>query len=163
MSKTLLVYPEKCLGCRICEMFCSLSHTETCNPARSRINIVKMNYDVHCVPMMCQQCTDAPCEAACPERAIHRNQTTGAMETNLSLCIGCRACLFACPFGGTSFDSSEKAVFRCDLCEGEPRCAEACPYGAIVYAEQDRQGLHKKRNAVEQFMAALEPLRSAAK
>ena len=148
MFKMLLIHPEKCLGCRICEMFCSLFHTDTCNSAKSRINIVKMNYDVYCVPMMCQQCADAPCETACPMGAISRNERTGAMETNLSRCVRCRACFFACPFGATSFDLPEKVVVRCDLCEGEAMCAEVCPYGAITYLEEDRQGLHKKRDAV---------------
>jgi Fe-S-cluster-containing hydrogenase component 2 len=138
VSKSLLIYPEKCLGCRICEMFCSLSHTDTCNPACSCVNVVKMNLDVHCVPMMCRHCAEPACQTVCPTRAIHRSATTGAVETDSSLCIGCRTCAFACPVGGTAVDSSEGvAIMRCDLCGGEPRCAEVCPYGAVVYAEAD--------------------------
>ena len=158
MAKNLLVYPEKCLGCRTCEMFCSLSHTDTCNPARSRVNIIKMDLDVHCVPMVCQQCLDPACENSCPVGAISRNPTTGAMETDRDICIGCRTCVFACPFGGTSVDPAEGTVIRCDLCGGEPKCVEACPYGAIVYVEEERQGLHKKRGSAEKFLASLEPL-----
>ena len=158
MAKNLLVYPEKCLGCRTCEMFCSLSHTDTCNPARSRVNIIKMDLDVRCVPMVCQQCVDPACENSCPVGAISRNPTTGAMETDRDICIGCRTCVFACPFGGTSVDPAEGTVIRCDLCEGEPKCVEACPYGAIVYVEEERQGLHKKRGSAERFLASLEPL-----
>lgn len=156
MTKNLLIYPEKCLGCRICEMFCSLSHTDTCNPVRSRVNIVKMDMDVRCVPMICQQCVEAACEKACPSSAIHRNETTGVMETEQERCIGCRMCLLACPFGGTSADPWEGTLIRCDLCEGEPMCVEVCPYGAIVYVEEDRQGLHKKRSGAERFLAALD-------
>ena len=158
MAKNLLVYPEKCLGCRTCEMFCSLSHTDTCNPARSRVNIIKMDLDVRCVPMVCQQCVDPACENSCPVGAISRNPATGAMETDRDICIGCRTCVFACPFGGTSVDPAESAVIRCDLCQGEPKCVEACPYGAIVYVEEERQGLHKKRGSAERFLASLEPL-----
>ena len=158
MAKNLLVYPEKCLGCRTCEMFCSLSHTDTCNPARSRVNIIKMDLDVRCVPMVCQQCVDPACENSCPVGAISRNPTTGAMETDRDICIGCRTCVFACPFGGTSVDPAEGTVIRCDLCQGEPKCVEACPYGAIVYVEEERQGLHKKRGSAERFLASLEPL-----
>jgi carbon-monoxide dehydrogenase iron sulfur subunit len=157
MPKSLLIYPEKCLGCRTCEMFCSLSHTDTCNSARSRVNIVKMDMDVRCIPMVCQQCVDPACEKACPVSAINRNPTTGAMETDRDICIGCRTCVIACPFGGTSADPREGTVIRCDLCQGEPKCAEVCPYGAIVYVEEDRQGLHKKRSGAERFLASLEP------
>ena len=72
MAKTLLVYPEKCLGCRTCEMFCSLFHTDTCNSSRSRVNVVKINMDVRCVPMMCQQCEEPACEKACAAGARFR-------------------------------------------------------------------------------------------
>jgi len=158
MAKNLLIYPEKCLGCRTCEMFCSLAHTGTCNPARSRVNIIKMDLDVRCVPVVCQQCVDPACENSCPVGAISRNPVTGAMETDRDICIGCRTCVFACPFGGTGVDPWEGTVIRCDLCEGAPKCAEVCPYGAIVYVEEDRQALHKKRGSAERFLASLEPL-----
>jgi Fe-S-cluster-containing hydrogenase component 2 len=156
MSKSLMIYPEKCLGCRICEMFCSLSHTDTCNSSRSRINVIKADMDVRCVPMMCQKCVEAPCEKVCPTDAIHRDRISGAMVTDRNRCIGCRACLFACPFGGTSVDPWERIVIRCDLCDGEPRCAEVCPHGAITFVEDERQGLYKKRMGAEKFLSAIE-------
>lgn len=151
-----MIYPEKCLGCRICEMFCSLSHTDTCNSSLSRINVIKADMDVRCVPMMCQKCVEAPCEKACPTDAIRRDSNTGAMVTHRDLCIGCRACLFACPFGGTSVDPREGVVIRCDLCEGEPRCAEVCPHGAITFVEDERQGMQKKRMGADKFLRAIE-------
>ncbi len=80
------------------------------------------------------------------------------MVTDRDLCIGCRMCVVACPFGGTSVDADERTVIRCDLCEGEPKCAENCPYEAIVYVDEDRQGLHKKRRGAERFLASLETL-----
>lgn len=156
MAKSLLVYPEKCLGCGICESFCSLSHTNTCNPSRSRISIVKMNQDVYCIPMLCLQCTDAACEKTCPTGAIHRSRTTGALETNLELCIGCRMCVSACPFGSMGVDPWEGTVFCCDLCQGEPLCAEVCPFGAITYLEEERQALHKKRDGAKKYLEALD-------
>ena len=154
MSKSLLIYPEHCLGCRICQLCCSLLHTGTCNPARSRVTIVKLEMDARSVAVMCQQCVEAACEKACPSSAIHRNEATGAMETDRKVCIGCRMCVLACPFGGTGVDPWDGAVIRCDLCQGEPICAEVCPYGAIVYLEEDRQGPHKKRSGVERYLAA---------
>ena len=64
-------------------------------------------------------------------------------------------CVTACPFGGTGLDPWEKTVIRCDLCEGEPKCAEVCAYGAILYLEEDRQALHKKRKGAERVLDAL--------
>jgi Fe-S-cluster-containing hydrogenase component 2 len=156
MTKKLLIYPEDCVGCRLCEIFCSLSHTDTCNPVRSRVNVVKMNLDVHCIPMMCQQCDDPACQASCPSGAIFRNPTTGAMETDEARCIVCRMCVAICPFGATGVDPFAGGVFRCDLCDGSPLCAEVCPQGAIVFIEEERQALHKQRAAAITIMTAIQ-------
>lgn len=76
----------------------------------------------------------------------------------MELCLGCCMCVLACPLGGMGIDPWEGTVFRCDLCEGEPLCAEVCPYGAIVYLEEERQALHKKRNGANKFLEALDTL-----
>jgi Fe-S-cluster-containing hydrogenase component 2 len=155
MTMKLLIYPDECVGCRLCEIFCSLSHTGSCNPARSRVNVVKMILDVHCIPMMCQQCEEPACAMSCPSGAIYRNPLTGAMETDRDKCIVCRMCVAICPFGGTGVDPVEGSVIRCDLCNGAPLCAEVCPQGAIVFIEEERHALHKKRKAAVTIMTAL--------
>lgn len=41
MQSKILVNPRKCVGCRICELICSLYHENEFNPAKSRIQVIK--------------------------------------------------------------------------------------------------------------------------
>jgi len=75
MGKVLAITPEKCTGCRLCELVCSVFHDGVSNPTRSRIKVVKWESEGIYVPMSCQQCQDAPCMIVCPVKAISRDET----------------------------------------------------------------------------------------
>ena len=133
MVKSLLIDPAKCTGCLQCELACSLEHTGEFNPARSRIRIFEFEHGLHNVPYACTQCEPSYCMVACPEDAIGINARTGAREVSAERCVGCRACVSACPYGTINFNPVSGKVDKCDLCGGTPRCAEVCPTGAIAY------------------------------
>ena len=151
MREILIVDAQKCTGCRMCEIYCSFSKTKTCNPARSRVSVVKWEEQGINVPSMCQHCEDPPCVPVCPTGAISKDSETDAVLTNEDLCIGCKMCLIACPFGAPSIDPVESKVIRCDLCEGDPVCAKVCPTGAIKWINADRAGLMRKREGMEKL------------
>ncbi len=77
---------------------------------------------------------------ACPVEAITKNDTTGAIEVNDDVCIGCKVCTIACPFGVINYNSDTGKVIKCDLCGGDPQCAVACPTDAITYVDIDQIG-----------------------
>jgi len=145
MQKVLLIDPEKCTGCRICEIWCSFFHERECNPSKARIHVIKWEERGLDVPMVCQQCEIAVCQRVCPVGAIIRDSNTGAVIVNEDLCIGCRICLAACPFGGCSINLDDKKVIKCDLCGGNPKCSEMCPREAIQYIPATRIVIKKKR------------------
>lgn len=144
MRRMLVVTPQKCTGCRICEQMCSFHHTGTFNPALSRIKVVRWETDGIDVPMTCFQCEEPLCAQACPTHAIYRDQATGAMKTRDSACMHCRFCVMACPFGGTSV-GSEGRIIRCDLCEGDPSCVRFCQTGALAFVRMDLADASRKR------------------
>ncbi len=82
---------------------------------------------------------------ACPVDAITMNKVTGAKEVNDSLCVGCKVCTLACPFGTINYNQNTGKVIKCDLCGGDPECAKACPTGAIAYVDADWTGLERMR------------------
>ena len=82
---------------------------------------------------------------ACPVDAISLNKLTGAKEVNDNLCVGCKVCTIACPFGTVNYNSATGKVIKCDLCGGDPECAKACPTDAITYVDADWTGLDKMR------------------
>jgi len=69
----------------------------------------------------------------CPTNAITVNSELGTKVVNDALCVGCKVCTMACPYGTINFNTRTGKVTKCDLCDGDPKCAEACPTGAITY------------------------------
>ena len=136
MPSQLIVDYSKCTGCRICELACSFKQSQQLSLFKSCINTLHLENDDITVPIVCLQCAEAACMSACPSKAISLNEKTGAMEIDYELCIGCRTCVGACPFGNVLYDphSSKTGVYKCNLCEGDPMCAKFCPTLAIVYS-----------------------------
>lgn len=150
MTKLLMIDYEKCVGCRTCEIACSIEHEGVINPAQSRIGIVKWEMAGEGVPITCAHCEEAPCLAICPASAISRDDSSGVC-IDYDRCIGCRMCVAVCPFGAVSYDTIGKRVIKCDLCDGDPLCAQFCVYGALQYVEVSQQRLIKQREAAERL------------
>jgi len=143
MPKRLKIYPEKCIGCKSCELACSLMNDSVLNPVRSRITALvfrenrqyKLPYSF---PTTCRQCADAPCLALCPVDAISvSRERNGLVVIDYDACIRCGKCVSACPFGAMLFDRDKMIPYKCQLCGGEePACAAICPTGSIVLVQQ---------------------------
>jgi len=161
MAKVLMIDYEKCTGCRLCEMVCSVKHEGVSNPARSRIKIVKWEWEGRYVPMGCQQCESAPCMAVCPVKAISRDEEMGRVEIDYDVCIGCRMCVAICPFGGMGFDTLASKVIKCDFCDGDPQCVRFCEPGAIQYVDAGEVSSVKQIAAAEKFTGIMQKVAAA--
>lgn len=154
MPKALHIDYQKCTGCRLCELVCSVFHDGISNPARSRIRVMKWEAEGLYIPMSCQQCQDAPCKLVCPLKAISRDEELGRVSVDYDVCIGCRACIGACPFGAMSFNFKMKQVFKCDLCDGDPQCVRFCEVKAVDFIDADEVSILKKRTAAQRISVA---------
>lgn len=154
MAKVLNIDYEKCTGCRLCELVCSVYHEGVSNPTKSRINIIKWEAEGLYIPVSCQQCEDAPCKTACPVKAIDRDETLNRVTIDYDKCIGCRSCMAVCPFGAMGFDITNKKVFKCDLCDGDPQCVKFCEVKAVDYVDAETLNIKKKRDAAQKMSAA---------
>ena len=128
-----------CTGCRACELACSFVCEGVFAPSLSRIRVVRMDEEGVDVPIGCFHCDDAPCVSVCPARALRRDAETGAVVLEQSLCIGCRLCISACPFGAIHYNADRDVLFKCDLCGGEPECVGWCFTGAIRYTDRPEE------------------------
>ncbi|MGB4171693.1 MAG: 4Fe-4S dicluster domain-containing protein [bacterium] len=151
MSKILMLAPEKCSGCRTCEIVCSVNKIKAFNPKTARISVLMYDEAAISVPMMCLQCDDPACMKVCPTGAITKGED-GTVTIEEKKCIGCKLCVSACPLGNITISPVENTVVKCDLCKGDPQCAQFCPSGAIEFKEAAPSTIRRKKDIAERFM-----------
>jgi carbon-monoxide dehydrogenase iron sulfur subunit len=161
VDKVLVLDYTKCTGCRECELVCSIQHEGVSNPARSRIKVVKMEWEGRYVPVVCQQCESAPCISICPVKAISRDESLNRVAVNYDICIGCRMCIAICPFGGMSFDMLAQKVMKCDFCDGDPQCVRFCETKAIRYVNASEQALIKQVAVADKLIQTIQEAAAA--
>lgn len=149
MKKILVIDADKCNGCRICEMYCSITHSGMCNPETSRIRIIKHEEGAVFIPTVCHQCETPLCAQACPTNAIVKDGETRLVFIKTEECIGCEACITACPLGGLSLDPVTLMPLMCDLCDGDPICVKTCPTVALQFIDATQLALQRRRQAME--------------
>ena len=92
---------RRCVGCQTCTAACK--DTRGTPPGvqwRRVLDIEAGEYpDVRrvFVPTGCQHCDEPPCLEVCPSTAT-RKRDDGIVTIDESLCIGCSACMMACPY-----------------------------------------------------------------
>lgn len=125
--KLIINETAQCVGCRQCELICSLKHEKSFSPWLARIHVRRDENIVLSEPIICRQCPDAPCMTVCPVGAILQSEATRAYYVDSMECIGCMQCVEACPYQALVFDSETGTVKKCDLCGGQPACIDICP------------------------------------
>jgi Fe-S-cluster-containing hydrogenase component 2 len=154
MSMMLMIHPDKCTGCRNCELACAMEHEGEFRLKASRIHVFSWEREGFSVPMMCQQCEDAPCTDVCIPKAMHRDPATGQVELSAAKCIGCKMCVQVCPFGNASWDFATGAVLKCDTCNGDPECVKFCPSAALEWVPDTFSALARKRAVANKMKQA---------
>ncbi|RLG75209.1 MAG: 4Fe-4S dicluster domain-containing protein [Thermoprotei archaeon] len=124
---------ERCSGCRLCELACSLKHEGEVWPEASRIRVIEVVPGIT-IPHLCTQCPDYPCVSACPFNALSVDKSTGAVVVDEGKCTACGKCVDACPGKIPRIVKGKPSVIICDLCGGDPECVKACEkagFGAL--------------------------------
>ena len=105
------------------------------------VDFINRAHSVATQPTLCMHCADpvAPCAQVCPVMAILITPEGVVQQAEPSRCIGCRNCVYACPFGVPKFDVEARLMKKCNLCfdrtsQGlQPWCTQVCPTQAIWY------------------------------
>jgi anaerobic dimethyl sulfoxide reductase subunit B (iron-sulfur subunit) len=125
-----------CLGCRACEIACKDKNGLPAGPRFRRVMYIEGGKypDVYAykVNMSCNHCAEPACLPTCPTGALFKRKKDGIVDIDSTLCIGCRRCEAACPYGAPQFDPSDGLMKKCNLCVDEieagrkPYCVMAC-------------------------------------
>jgi carbon-monoxide dehydrogenase iron sulfur subunit len=130
----IVVNPDRCTGCEVCEAACSFAHEEKFLAVNSRIQRIRIEPVIN-YAMSCQFCTDPPCVAVCPQKCMKKDEKNGVIRVEELKCDGCSFCIRACPFGAIALHTIRKKAIICDYCESteekEPQCIKYCPKEAI--------------------------------
>jgi Fe-S-cluster-containing hydrogenase component 2 len=141
----ILVAKDRCTGCEICEVVCSLVKDGKANGGLTRIQVSGSEIDGEFFKVgVCQQCVEPKCVRACPVQAIKADPKTGARVVDEKACAGCdtcmAACTEACPFtpANIRYDVEKKVAVKCDLCGGDPQCVKFCMHNAMTYFTSEK-------------------------
>lgn len=131
-SPHIVVSPEKCSLCKVCEAVCAEAKEGISDLKRARIRIASETGQPEA--KACQNCEYPACVRVCPTGALKasRWEITTIDEGN---CTGCGLCAEECPHNAIymvnlndSKNSRKKVARLCDLCG---TCVSNCPFGAL--------------------------------
>jgi Fe-S-cluster-containing dehydrogenase component/formate-dependent nitrite reductase membrane component NrfD len=134
----------RCIGCHACSTACKSENDVPLGVNRTYVKYV----DVGTFPQArrafqvtrCNQCAHAPCVAACPTAAMH-TRPDGIVDFDKSICIGCKACIAACPYDAIFINPQDHSAEKCNFCAHrldvglEPACVVVCPTEAILIGD----------------------------
>jgi Fe-S-cluster-containing dehydrogenase component/formate-dependent nitrite reductase membrane component NrfD len=136
----------RCIGCHACTVACKTEHGVELGVFRTWVKYIERgefpDARRHFSVMRCNHCTDAPCVEVCPVTALYK-RADGIVDFDPERCIGCKACLNACPYDALYIDPDSQTAAKCNFCahrvDGglKPACEVVCPTEAIISGDVD--------------------------
>lgn len=146
-----------CIGCRACEIACKDKNGLPPGPRFRRVQYIEggtyPEVFAYKVNMSCNHCAEPGCLPTCPTGAIWKRKDNGVVDIDSTLCIGCRRCEAACPYGAPQFDPTDGLVKKCNMCIDEleagrkPYCVMACMMRVLDIGpiDQIREGSYQTK------------------
>ena len=146
MKYGFVIDNRKCIGCHACSTACKSENEVPLGVNRTWVKYTETGAypDVtrHFQVTRCNHCENAPCARICPVSAMYQRDD-GIVEFDKDVCIGCKACIQACPYDAIHIDPNFGTASKCHFCSHridiglEPACVVVCPEHAIVAGDMD--------------------------
>jgi len=132
---------SRCIGCHACTVACKVEHGVELGVFRTWVKYIERgefpDTRRHFAVLRCNHCSAAPCVEICPVSALYKRED-GIVDFDPARCIGCKACMNACPYDALYIDPSSHTAAKCNFCahrvelDLKPSCEVVCPVGAII-------------------------------
>ena len=146
MNYGFLIRNDRCIGCHACSTACKSENEVPLGVNRTWVKSVETgaypNVTRHFQVTRCNHCENPPCARICPVTAMYQRED-GIVEFDPDICIGCKACLQACPYDAIHIDPDSGTAAKCHYCAHrtdigmEPACVVVCPEHAIIAGDLD--------------------------
>jgi Fe-S-cluster-containing dehydrogenase component/formate-dependent nitrite reductase membrane component NrfD len=132
---------RRCIGCHACTVACKSENEVPIGDFRTWVKYTEVGafpaVRRHFAVLRCNQCTSAPCVTICPVTALDKRKD-GIVDLDKDICIGCKACMQACPYDALYLNEDTGGAEKCHFCahrveQGlKPACEVVCPETAII-------------------------------
>jgi Fe-S-cluster-containing dehydrogenase component/formate-dependent nitrite reductase membrane component NrfD len=146
MRYGVVIDSRKCIGCHSCTVACKTENRVPLGVNRTWVKYVEKGKFPHARRIFqvtrCNHCEKPPCVEICPVSAMYQRKD-GIVDFNSARCIGCKACMQACPYDAIYVDPYRNTAAKCHFCAHrvevglEPACAAVCPEHALVAGDLD--------------------------
>ncbi len=146
MKFGFLIDNRKCIGCHACSVACKEEQQVPLGVYRTWVKYVEKGEFPHTqrnfTVLRCNHCEQAPCVTICPVTALYK-RSDGIVDFDPDVCIGCKACMQACPYDALYIDPNNNTAAKCNFCAHrvenglQPSCEVVCPTQAIVSGDLD--------------------------
>ncbi|MGO8983584.1 MAG: 4Fe-4S dicluster domain-containing protein [Terriglobales bacterium] len=141
MNYGFVIDNRKCIGCHACTVACKTENHVPVGVNRTWVKYVDKGVFPSTRRVFqvtrCNHCAKPPCVAICPVTAMYQRKD-GIVDFNPERCIGCKACMQACPYDSIYMDPDDGTAAKCHFCAHrtevglEPACVIVCPEHAII-------------------------------
>lgn len=160
-----------CIGCHACSTACKSENEVPLGVYRTWVKYtevghypdVRRNFQV----TRCNHCANPPCVRICPVTAMYQRDD-GIVEFDPDVCIGCKACLQACPYDAIHIDPDTGTAAKCHYCAHrtdiglEPACVVVCPEHAIIAGDLDDPHSEIRRVLAKEDVSVRKPEQGTA-
>lgn len=146
MNLGFVIDNTACIGCHACSTACKSEHQVPLGVQRTWVKATEVGTfpDVRRTFQVtrCNHCENPPCVRICPTSAMHQ-RADGIVDFDSDSCIGCKACIQACPYDAIHIDPETHTAAKCNYCAHrtdiglEPACVVVCPEHAILAGDLD--------------------------
>ncbi len=171
MNYGFIINNDTCIGCHACSTACKSENEVPLGVNRTWVKSVEKGVypDVrrHFQVTRCNHCANPPCVRICPVTAMYQRHD-GIVEFDPAVCIGCKACLQACPYDAIYVDPESGTAAKCHYCAHridvglEPACVVVCPEHAIIAGDMDDPGTEISRMLAEHKVTVRKPEQGTA-